>query len=269
MAPTFPSRFQRNPDDEAYAIFGRASVLDHLEELRKRLVRACIAIAVGMLVSFIFIERIVNFVLAPTRAALPPGSSLIYTQPTEAFSLYIEIAMMAGAILTAPIVVYQLWKFIAPGLRGSDKNLAIPFVALMTTGAIGGAAFGHYIVFPYMISFFGTFSSPNLTFLPKLDDVFGLYTKMILGMAIVFQIPTLAYFLARLGLVTARLLWTNFKYAILIIFIIAAVLTPSADPWNQTVFAAPMIALYLLSIIIAWFVAPKRPATPPEESAAE
>src|SRR4051812_6288488 len=150
MGPTIRRRFERDPDNEDYTIFGRASVLDHLEELRKRLVRACMAIAVGMLVAFFFIERIVNFVLAPTRAALPPGSSLIYTQPTEAFSLYIEIAMMAGAILTSPIVVYQLWRFIAPGLRGSDKNLAVPFVALMTVGAIGGAAFGHYIVFPYM-----------------------------------------------------------------------------------------------------------------------
>jgi sec-independent protein translocase protein TatC len=265
MGPTFPRRFERDPDDADYTIFGRASVLDHLEELRKRLVRACLAVAVGMLVSFFFIDRIVNFVLAPTRAALPPGSSLIYTQPTEAFSLYIEIAMMAGAILTSPIVVYQLWRFIAPGLRGSDKSLAVPFVLLMTTGAVTGAAFGHYILFPYMIAFFGTFSSANLTFLPKLDDVFGLYTKMILGMAIVFQIPTLAYFLARLGLVTARLLWSNFKYAILVIFILAAVLTPSADPWNQTVFAAPMIALYLLSIVIAWFCAPVRNATSPAE----
>jgi sec-independent protein translocase protein TatC len=257
MGPTIRRRFERDPDNDDYTIFGRASVLDHLEELRKRLVRACIAVAVGMGVAFFFIDRIVNFVLAPTRAALPPGASLIYTQPTEAFSLYIQVAMMAGAILTSPVVVYQLWRFIAPGLRGSDKNLAVPFVLLMTTGAIGGAAFGHYIVFPYMISFFGTFSSAKLTFMPKLDDVFGLYTKMILGMVIVFQIPTLAYFLARLGLVTARLLWRNFKYAVFVIFILAAILTPSADPWNQTVFAAPMIALYLLSILIAWFCAPK------------
>jgi sec-independent protein translocase protein TatC len=264
MGPTLPSRFEPDPADESSGILGRASVLDHLEELRKRLVRACIAIAVGMLVAFFFIERIVNFVLAPTRAALPPGSSLIYTQPTEAFSLYIQVAMMAGAVLTSPIVVYQLWRFIAPGLRGSDKKLAVPFVLLMTTGAIAGAAFGHYIVFPYMIAFFGTFSSPNLTFLPKLDQVFGLYTKMVLGMAIVFQIPTLAYFLARLGLVTARLLWSNFKYAVFVIFILAAILTPSADPWNQTVFAAPMIALYLLSIVIAWFCAPSRKGPSPE-----
>jgi sec-independent protein translocase protein TatC len=263
MATTFRRRLESDQDDEAHGIFGRASVLDHLEELRKRMVFACITVAVGMVVAFFFIDRIVNFVLAPTRAALPPGASLIYTQPTEAFSLYIQVALMAGAVLTSPIVVYQLWRFIAPGLRGSDKRLAIPFVLLMTTGAIGGAAFGHYIVFPYMITFFGTFSSPNLTFMPKLNDVFGLYTKMILGMVIVFQIPTLAYFLARLGLVTARLLWRNFKYAVFVIFILAAVLTPSADPWNQMVFAAPMIALYLLSIGIAWFCARPRTASAP------
>jgi sec-independent protein translocase protein TatC len=108
-----------------------------------------------------------------------------------------------------------------------------------------------------MIAFFGTFNSPDLAFLPKIDDVFDLYVKMLLGMVAVFQIPTVVFFLARMSLVTARFLWRNIKYAILLIFIVAAVLTPSTDPWNQTVFAAPMIVLYLFSILIAWAVAPR------------
>jgi sec-independent protein translocase protein TatC len=258
MSAALARAYDPEPEEDGQPGDGRMSLLDHLEEFRRRLIRACVAIAIGMVAAFFFIEQIVNFVLAPTWAALPPGSSLIYTQPTEAFSFYIQIAMMAGAVLTSPFVVYQVWRFIAPGLRASEKGLAIPFVILMTSGAVGGAAFGHYIVFPYMIAFFGTFSSPDLTFLPKLDDVVGLYTKTVFGMAIVFQIPTMAFFLARLGLVTARFLWRNFKYAIFVIFILAAVLTPSADPWNQTVFAAPMIALYLVSIGIAWLCAPAR-----------
>ena len=111
-----------------------------------------------------------------------------------------------------------------------------------------------------MIEFFGTFSNANLQFMPKVETAFDLYIKMLLGMAIVFQMPTAVFFLAKMGLVSARMLWNNIKYAILIIFILAAVLTPSGDPWNQSVFAAPMLVLYVLSIGIAWLVAPRRPS---------
>jgi sec-independent protein translocase protein TatC len=147
--------------------------------------------------------------------------------------------------------------FIAPGLYAKEKKLVVPFVALTTLGAVAGAAFSHYILFPSMIAFFGTFSSSDLEFLPRIEDVFDLYVKMLIGMVAVFQIPTVVFFLARMRLVTARFLWRHIKYAILLIFIVAAVLTPSSDPWNQTVFAAPMVVLYLLSILIAWAVAPR------------
>src|SRR5260370_1302749 len=123
--------------------------------------------------------------------------------------------------------------------------------------SFAGASFSHYILFPYLIACFGTFSSPDLAFMPRVEDAFDLYTKMLLGMVVVFQIPTLAFFLAKMRLVTAGFLWRNIKYALLIIFIIAAVFTPSADPWNQPVFAAPMTGLYLMSILIVWLVQPK------------
>ena len=240
-------------------LFGR-SVLETLEEFRKRLIRSAIAVVVATLLSFTFIERIVSFVLAPTRRMLPDGSRLIFTDPVEAFSLYIDIALLAGIVMASPFVLYQFWLLIAPALYSHQKRFAIPFVALTTIGAVGGAAFSHYIVFPYMIAFFGTFSSPDVAFLPRVEDTFGLYVKMLLGMMGVFQIPTVVFFLARMGLVTARFLWRNTKYAVLIIFIVSAVATPSSDPWNQTVFAAPMFLLYLLSILIAWMVAPRRAA---------
>ena len=128
------------------------------------------------------------------------------------------------------------------------------------TGRLCHFAFSHYILFPYLIAFFGTFSSPDLAFMPRVEDAFDLYTKMLLGMVVVFQIPTVAFFLAKVRLITAGFLWRNIKYALLIIFILAAVLTPTADPWNQTVFAAPMIGLYLISILIVWVVQPKRQA---------
>jgi sec-independent protein translocase protein TatC len=189
---------------------------------------------------------------------LPPGAALIYTQPGEAFGLYVSVAMIAGALFAAPYIMWQVWRFVAPGLHVHEKKLAIPFVGLTSLGALGGAAFNHYVMFPALIAFFGTFQSAQLGFMPRVEDVFDLYTKMFVGMCVVFQIPTLAFFLGRLRLVTARFLWRNFRYAVLGIFIAAAVLTPSTDPWNQTVFAAPMIALYLLSIAIVWCVQPKR-----------
>jgi sec-independent protein translocase protein TatC len=129
---------------------------------------------------------------------------------------------------------------------------------LASCGLVGGAAFGHYVMFPSMMAFFSSFHTPNLKFMPKLDEVFRMYTITIIGMAIVFQIPTVVFFAARMGVVTARFLWRNVKYAVLIIFIVAAVATPSSDPWNQITFALPMLGLYLLSIAIAWAVAPRR-----------
>lgn len=250
------------PDDDSDDLpDGKMGFLDHLDELRKRIIRSCLAIAVGMLVAFVFIDRIVTFVLAPTRRMLPPGTRLIYTSPGEAFGLYINIALIAGVLIAAPFIMFQVWRFIAPGLYAKEKKFAIPFVLLTTVGALAGAAFSHYILFPYLIAFFGTFSSPDLAFMPRVEDAFDLYTKMLLGMVVVFQIPTLAFFLAKMRLITAGFLWRNIKYAFLIIFIIAAVLTPTADPWNQTVFAAPMVGLYLISILIVWIVQPKRQAT--------
>ena len=249
------------PEDDDELRVGQMGFLEHLDELRKRILRACMAVAAGMLVAFVFIDRLVSFVLAPTRRMLPPGTRLIYTSPGEAFGLYIDIALIAGVLLAAPYVMFQVWRFIAPGLYAKEKRLAIPFVFLTTVGALGGAAFSHYILFPYLIAFFGTFNSPDLAFMPRVEDAFDLYTKMLLGMVVVFQIPTLAFFLAKMRLVTAGFLWRNFKYAFLIIFVIAAVFTPTADPWNQTVFAAPMVGLYLMSILIVWLVQPKRRLT--------
>ena len=246
------------PEDDEESPGGKMSFLEHLDELRKRIINACLSIAVGILVGFFFINRIFNFIFEPTRRALPAGSKLIYTQPGEAFSLYVQIALIAGIVLASPFIMYQVWLFIAPGLYSNEKRLAIPFVLLTTIGFVAGAAFNHYITFPYMMIFFASFNTADLAFLPKLEDVFGLYTKMLLGMGIVFQLPTVVYFLAKMKLVTARFLTKNFKYAVLIIFIAAAVITPSGDMMTQGIFAAPMVGLYLLSIAIAWAVGPKR-----------
>src|SRR6185437_13826171 len=194
----------------------------------------------------------------PLQQMLPNGEKLIYTEPTEAFTIYLELALLAGIILAAPFVMWQVWKFIAPGLYSNEKKFAIPFVVLSSGGFIGGALFNHYLLFRLMWVFLASFSNSYIIFTPKIDPLFDMYVKMMIICGLVFQLPTVVYFLAKMGMITARFLWKNFKYAILVIFIIAAAITPSGDPFSQTVVALPMIGLYLLSIGIAWAVRPAR-----------
>jgi sec-independent protein translocase protein TatC len=251
--------FPLPPDeDDDIPVEGKMSFLEHLDELRKRIVRSCLAIAIGVLATFAYIQPIFDFILAPTRRALPPGVKLIYTEPGEAFSLYITVALIAGVVVAAPFIMYQIWMFIAPGLYSNEKRMAYPFVFFTTVGFVAGASFNHYIAFPFMMKFFASFNTTDLAFLPKLDDVFGLYSKMLIGMGIVFQMPTVVFFLAKMKMITARFLMKNFKYAFLIIFVVAAVITPTGDMMTQAIFAAPMVGLYVLSIVIAWVVGPKR-----------
>jgi sec-independent protein translocase protein TatC len=248
-----------DPDlDDFDGAGARMSFLEHLDELRKRLIQAVLGVVVGVGLTFFFHDAIYRFVFEPTRRVLPEGSKLVYTQPGEAFSLHIQIALIAGVIAAAPYIMLQVWLFIAPGLYAREKRLAIPFVALSTLGFLGGAATNHYIMFPFMMKFFGGFNSADLLFLPSLDAVFSLYTKFLIAMGLIFQMPTIVMFLARMNMVTAGFLLRNIKYAVLITFIVSAVITPTADPGTQTLFALPMILLYILSIGIAWLVAPKR-----------
>src|SRR5262245_59241263 len=241
---------------------GKMGFLEHLDELRTRLIRCCVAVAIGMVASFAFVDRIADFVLAPTLRVLPPGTTLIMTRPGEGLSFYLDLALIGGVLFAAPYITFQVWRFIAPGLYAQEKRFVVPFLVIATAGTVAGAAFAHYALFPSMVAFFRTFDSPRMRFMPRVEDTFELYKNMVIAMVAVFQIPTLVFFLARLGLVTARWLWRHVKYAILVSFVVAAALTPSPDPWNQMAFAAPMIVLYLLGIAVAWIVAPKRRAAP-------
>jgi sec-independent protein translocase protein TatC len=254
------SPLRRLPGDDRAGTMG---FVEHLEELRARLIRCCIAIAIGMVIAFAFVDRLVDALLASIERALPAGTSLVFIKPPEGFSLWLNVALVAGLLLAAPFIMYEVWRFIAPGLYANEKKFAIPFVALTSFGSLAGALFSHYMLFPSTMRFFSTFSSPRMRFMPGVDDTIDLYLKMMLGMMAVFQIPTVVFFLAKMRMVTARFLWRNMKYAILAIFVIAAVLTPSSDPWNQTAFALPMIGLYLVSIALAWLVAP-RGGEPPQ-----
>jgi sec-independent protein translocase protein TatC len=231
--------------------------LEHLDELRTRIIICCIALAAGMFAAFFFVDRIADFVLEPMFRVLPPGTSLIMTRPGEGLSFYLDLALLGGFIFAAPVITYQAWQFIAPGLYARERRMAIPIVLLASIGSITGAAFTHYVLFPSMMFFLQSFDSPHWRFTPTVENTFELYKNMLLGMIVVFQIPTIVLFLARLRLVTARFLWQHIRYAILISFIAAAVLTPSPDPWNQALFAGPMIGLYVIGIAIAFVAFPR------------
>jgi sec-independent protein translocase protein TatC len=255
-----PELDQDESDLELSDSGGKMSFLEHLDELRKRIIRAVIAVGVGFLIACFFIQQLFDFIMKPLQALLPEGGTLVYTDPTEAFVLYIKIAAIAGLLIASPAVMTQVWLFIAPGLYANEKKLAIPFVVMSTFFFLAGAAFSHYVVFPLTWQFFVSFTTDTLTFMPRIEPTFALYVKMILAFGLVFQMPTVVLFLARMGVVTARFLWRNIKYAVLIIFIIAAVVTPSADMVTQIAMAGPMILLYLLSIALAWIFGKKRDA---------
>ncbi len=235
---------------------GKMSFLDHLDELRKRLILVAGALLVGFLICFAFINPIFEFIMVPLYEILPDGGRLAYTEPAEAFLLYIKIAALAGLVLATPVVLSQVWLFVAPGLYSHEKKFAIPFVVGSTFFFLLGALFSHYLLFPWAWSFFAGFATDYMEFIPRIQPAFSLYVKLLLACGLVFQMPTIVFFMAKVGAVTAGFLARNIKYAILLIFIFAAILTPTGDPVTLTMMAAPMIALYGLSIGIAWIVAP-------------
>jgi sec-independent protein translocase protein TatC len=245
---------------------GAMGFLEHLDELRTRLIRSCIAIILGMFVAYFFVDRLAAFILGPTIASMPKGTQLQTANLAEGFAFYLDITLIGGALLASPFLLFQVWRFVAPGLHASEKRFVVPFVLVGVIGTLAGAAFNHYLLFPSMVSFFGSFNSPLMKFEPRVEDTFTQYKNMLLAMVLIFQLPTLVFFLARLRMVTGRFLWDRIQYAVLIIAIAAAVLTPSPDPWSQMVLAAPMLVMYLLSIVVAWFATPRgnvpTPASP-------
>ena len=257
--PVLPERAASDDleDDDG----GRMSFLDHLDELRRRLVAAALSLAFGTVVAFFFIDRIFTFIMRPLYEKLPEGSKLIYTEPTEAFFLKLKIALLAGLVIGAPLIMAQLWLFIAPGLYAREKRFALPFIIMASVFFVGGAAFNHYILFPLAWVFLAGFSTDYMMFMPRIAPVFSLYAMLAVAMGLIFEMPAVILVLARMGLATAGFLWRNIKYAILLIFIASAVITPTGDPMTQALMAGPMIALYLFSIVLAWIFGKRRRQT--------
>ena len=243
---------------------GRMTFLEHLDELRKRITHAVGALLVGFIFAFAFIERIFAFVYLHLANDVP-GKKLIFTEPGEAFFLWIKIAALTGVLISSPYIMWQVWLFIAPGLYAKEKKFAIPFAMVSSALFVGGAAFGHYFVFPAAWRFFASFSNEFMEFMPRVGPVFSLYVKLILSLGLVFQLPVLMFVLARLGIVTAGYLLKNFKYAVLIIFVAAAVITPDGNPVVQVMVAGPMVVLYLLGVVAAWLFGKAKKTDPDEE----
>jgi sec-independent protein translocase protein TatC len=236
-------------DDE---MGGKMSFLDHLDELRRRIVYAVLSVGVGFVIAFFFINDIFNFVMRPMQQLLPPGGTLVYTDPTEAFMLYIKIALIAGLLIASPAVFTQVWLFVAPGLYSHEKKWAIPFVLMSSFFFVLGAWFSHAIVFPITWRFFVGFTSDILTFMPRIAPAFSIYLRLILALGITFQLPTLVLFLARMGMITPRFMIRNFKYAVLLIMIAAAVLSPDGGGVGLVAMGGPVVLLYVFSIGLAW-----------------
>ncbi len=233
--------------------------LEHLEDLRKRIFLSLVAIIIAFVPAWVFSKAIFNILAEPVNKYLPAGETLAFTALADPFFTYIKVSFLAAIFFTSPFIFLQLWYFIAPGLYQKEKKYVIPFVLFTTVFFSIGALFGYYTVFPFACRFFlkiGSEFRPVIT----INQYFTLAIRVLLGIAIVFELPTLVFFLARMGLVTARFMVKNFKYAILIAFIIAAVITPTPDMITQSIIAVPMLGLYGLSILIAFFFGKKRTA---------
>lgn len=250
-------------DDLEPAGDGRMTFLEHLDELRKRITHAVAALLVGFIAAF----AVANYVLAFVYAHLTeniPGGKFIYTDPGEGFFLWIKVALVTGVLISSPYIMWQVWLFIAPGLYSKEKKLAIPFVISSSALFIGGFMFSHYVLFPAAWKFFASFTNEYMTFTPRIEPVWDMYVKLGLGMGLVFQMPVIMFVLARLGIVTAGFLARNFKYAFLIIFIVAAVITPDGSPANQILVGVPMVGLYVIGIAVAWIFGKSKKPEPDE-----
>ena len=233
--------------------------LIHLEELRKRLIACAIAIGFGFVIAYIFSERLFQVLILPLKALMPEGDRLIFTNLPEMFFIYLKTGFIAGILLVSPFIFYQLWLFIAPGLYQQEKKYLVPFVIFSTILFLGGAFFGYFIVFPFGFKFFIGFANENIQALPSVKQYFSFSTKLLFAFGIVFELPVVIFFLAKMGLVTPDFLRQKRKYAILLAFVVAAILTPP-DIITQLMMAGPLIILFEIGIIIAGIATKKKVA---------
>jgi sec-independent protein translocase protein TatC len=229
----------------------------HLTELRDRLIHACIAVGVGFIIAYGFKEKIFAILTAPLIKAMGDNSKMIFTGLPEAFFTYLKVALLSGIVFATPVLFYEFWMFISPGLYSKEKKFILPLVLLSLMFFLIGSSFGYFIVFPYGFEFFLAFSNDSIQAMPSMKEYLGFAAKMLLAFGFVFELPLVITFMARMGLVSVGFLKKNRKYAILIFFAGAALITPP-DVITQTMMAIPLIILYEISIIGARFFEKKK-----------
>jgi sec-independent protein translocase protein TatC len=233
-------------------------LLGHLEELRKRIVFSVLGVLVGFVLCWSYADRIFGLMQQPIIRALRRhglAGGLVYLNPTEPFNLYLEVGLVAGLFVASPFVFYQLWLFITPGLYRNEKRYVLPFVLSTVALFLAGGFFGFRVVYPASLDFligYGQQFQPMIT----IGEYTRLFVTIIVGLGFVFEMPILVFFLALMRVITARWMWRNISYSILAIFVVAAIVTPTTDILNMCLFAAPMVALYAISIGVAWLVNP-------------
>ncbi len=236
----------------------RMSLLEHLDELRRRIAVSALAVFVGFLACWYFAKPIFNWLSVPLTQFLPEGEKLAFTGLIDPFMLYVKVALLAGIFAASPVVLWQVWLFIAPGLYKSERRIAVPFLLATTVFFLAGGYFGYKVAFPLVCRFLLEVGSEFRQVI-TVREYFSMASKVILGMGLVFEMPVMILFLARLGVVTHRFLLKQFRFAVLGIFVVAAVITPTPDIATQSVFAVPMIALYLLGVAVAWLFGKRSP----------
>jgi len=232
------------------------SFFEHLGEFRKRILYSLAGVVIFFMASWPFVDKLYYWLSLPVLKYLPKGTNLAFTSLTEPFMMYVKLSFISGLFLASPFIFYQLWLFIAPALYKKEKHLVFPFVLMTTVFFLAGGAFGYFIAFPWACEFFLDVGK-NFTPIITINEYFSLAFRVLVGIAVVFEMPVLAFLLAKMRIISARFLVKYFKYAVVAIFIIAAVITPTPDMITQSIFALPMIVLYLLSILIAKWVGPK------------
>jgi sec-independent protein translocase protein TatC len=237
----------------------KMSFLDHLEELRKRLLISFVAIFAAFLICWSFADEIFAVLQQPLQQFLPPGDSLAFTRLTSPFFLYMKVAFFAGLFLASPIILLQIWLFIAPGLYRKERRYALPFILFGAFFFVTGGYFGYRYLLPSTCAFFIE-TGKNFKQMVTVDDYFSFASLIILAAGIVFETPIFVFFLARVGIVTPAFLLQKFKYAVVFAFIFAAIITPTPDMVTQLALAIPMVLLYLLGVAVAYLFAKPVPS---------
>jgi sec-independent protein translocase protein TatC len=235
----------------------------HLQELRKRLILSFVSVGVGFVLSYAFSEPLFDLLAAPLLHVMPPGGALIFTSVAEAFFTYMKVAFIAGLILASPVVLYQVWAFVAPGLYRHEKRYVVPFVLLGSLFFALGILFGYFVAIPFGFKFLIGYASDLIKPMPSMKEYLSFTVKFLLAFGLVFEFPVVLLLLARIGVVDAKTLRRYRKYAILLIFVFAAIMTPP-DIISQVLMALPLMGLYELSILLAKFFGKRSvPVSPP------